>query len=295
MEPLITLVDRDLGAGILIPELQRLYGGNISLPLPPDDRPYIAMNFVKTIDGLITFAIPGQEGGGEISGRNPHDTFVMGLLRSIFGDVAEGANAIRKNPKHLWTPGYISPEFTESFTKQSQQFKEKILYRTFFVTGSGNLKPEQKPGFSNPEIPEVMRSTESEVWVLTTHKGRERLLHDYPPEEFPDLRERVLPFGNNGKFELKLALRYLRQEMEIKYLLVEGGARFAGSLVSELLYDELFLTESDLIAGNTDDSGRLTFVWGKLFNPENAPKHKLISVKKDGEKGNFIFTRRRRI
>lgn len=296
MNPLITLENRDHEDGVLIPELAELYGSNLSLPPPGKDRPYIAVNFVLALDGLITFGLPGKESGAAISSHNPHDAFVMGLLRSVYGNMAEGANALRLNPEHLWTPVYASASFAGVFTQQSLHMRGTPVCRTFFVTETGDLRPRAGPEMpGHPAVPAVLQSPDSEAWVLTTAVGRERFLADFPADKYPSLPDRVVTFDGGHGVDLQEALRYLRQELGIKYLLVEGGGHFAGSLIGKLLYDELFLTESDLIVGTNEHARRFTFVWGPAFTPENAPKHELLSVKKDGNGGNFIFTRRRRL
>jgi hypothetical protein len=47
--------------------LRLLYGGDLAFPRPPD-RPYVVANFVQTLDGVVSYAIRGRSGGGEISG-----------------------------------------------------------------------------------------------------------------------------------------------------------------------------------------------------------------------------------
>src|SRR6266516_3406713 len=79
--PLETLYDMEHGNNLsLPPDLAALYG-RLQFPLHPG-RPYVIGNFVSTLDGVVTLNIPGQAGGGPISGFNPHDHLVMGLLRA---------------------------------------------------------------------------------------------------------------------------------------------------------------------------------------------------------------------
>ena len=290
MEPLATLLDRDEGKGILTPDLKELYGGDLSLPPPPDQRPHVAINFVRTVDGPITFNIPGKEGGGEISGKNPQDGFIMGLLRAVFGNMGEGANAVRLNPMHLWTPSFASKEHTVLFEQLRERLGETGKYRTFFFTGTGNIMPVTKPGPPlPPRTPLVLQSEASEAWVITTRRGREITLSQYP-----FLDGRVVAFGNTDTVDVREAFGFLREKLGVKHLLIEGGATFAGSVIKAGLYDELFLTESNIIAGNSRESGRSTFVWDALFSPEDAPRHNLVSLKIDGREGNEIFERWRR-
>ncbi len=83
--PLETLYDMEHGNNLsLPPDLAALYG-RLQFPLHPG-RPYVIGNFVSTLDGVVTLNIPGQAGGGPISGFNPHDHLVMGLLRTTQGE-----------------------------------------------------------------------------------------------------------------------------------------------------------------------------------------------------------------
>ena len=60
------------------------------------DQPYVVGNFVSTLDGVVSFEIPGKSGGGEISGFNEADRFIMGLLRASADAVIVGAGTLRE-------------------------------------------------------------------------------------------------------------------------------------------------------------------------------------------------------
>jgi hypothetical protein len=80
LAPLDALYDAVQGNDLpLAPELARLYG-RLHFPMSPG-QPYVVGNFVTTMDGVVSLNLPGQSGGGEISGFNTHDRMVMGLLR----------------------------------------------------------------------------------------------------------------------------------------------------------------------------------------------------------------------
>jgi hypothetical protein len=82
MRAITTLLDREntLEHAVLSEESAILYGGDLGFPAP-DDRPYVIGNFVITLEGVTSFE-PGKSGGGEISGFNEADRFIMGLLRA---------------------------------------------------------------------------------------------------------------------------------------------------------------------------------------------------------------------
>jgi hypothetical protein len=105
-----TLYERERPAGRLGCELIRLYDGDFCFPAPPPERPHVIANFVQTIDGVVSFRIPGRSGGGEISGGSAEDRFVMGLLRSIADAVLVGSGTLHGDPGHVRTPEFIYPE-----------------------------------------------------------------------------------------------------------------------------------------------------------------------------------------
>jgi hypothetical protein len=104
MKQITTLLDRNGGLDrtVLPEELRILYGGDLRF-LAYDDRPYVIGNFVSTLDGVVSFEIPGKSGGGDISGFNEADRFIMGLLRASADAVVVGARTLREvAPEHLW-------------------------------------------------------------------------------------------------------------------------------------------------------------------------------------------------
>ncbi|MGH9439421.1 MAG: hypothetical protein ACRD22_16400, partial [Terriglobia bacterium] len=82
MEPITTLLDRQpvLSSSKLTEGLRTLYNGDLHFPVAVD-RPYVIANFAATLDGVVSYNIEGQSAGGEISGHNEGDRFIMGLLR----------------------------------------------------------------------------------------------------------------------------------------------------------------------------------------------------------------------
>jgi hypothetical protein len=94
LAPLETLYDPGQGDGLPLPAaLAGLYGP-LRLPTPAG-RPIVLGNFVTTLEGVVSLGVPGQAGGGPISGFNPHDRMVMGLLRAAADAVIVGAGTLR--------------------------------------------------------------------------------------------------------------------------------------------------------------------------------------------------------
>jgi hypothetical protein len=92
-----TLIDCDqqYGESALPHELRELYDGDLRLQTPGAGRPLVIANFVSTLDGVVSYEIKGKSGGSTISGSDPADRFIMGLLRASADAVMVGAGTLR--------------------------------------------------------------------------------------------------------------------------------------------------------------------------------------------------------
>ena len=61
----------------------------------PQARPYCIANFVSTLDGVVSFNLPGQSEGAQISSSNEEDRFIMGLLRASADAVLVGSGTLQ--------------------------------------------------------------------------------------------------------------------------------------------------------------------------------------------------------
>ena len=113
MTPIRTLVDRDqdkLKPG-LPPGLRDLYDGDLHFQASPAERPFVFANFVSTLDGVVSYAIKGHANGSVISGSDPADRFIMGLLRASADAIIVGARTAQDTgPQSLWTAESIYPD-----------------------------------------------------------------------------------------------------------------------------------------------------------------------------------------
>jgi hypothetical protein len=94
LDPLEALYELPQGAELpLPPPLLSLYG-RLWFPAHPGHL-YVIGNVVTTLDGVVSLNVPGQSGGGPISGFNAHDRMVMGVLRAAADAVIVGAGTLR--------------------------------------------------------------------------------------------------------------------------------------------------------------------------------------------------------
>ena len=94
LEPFTLLFDETRPQPSLPEAICAFYAGDWHIP-DPKERPYIYSNFVISRDGRVSFNEPGHLGGGEVSGFNPHDRWLMALLRARADAIIMGDNTLR--------------------------------------------------------------------------------------------------------------------------------------------------------------------------------------------------------
>jgi riboflavin biosynthesis pyrimidine reductase len=263
LAPLKVLHDERPGEEVALPRpLATLYG-----PLAfPERRPYVISNFVSTIDGVTSLAIPGQAGGGPISGSNEHDRMVMGLLRAVSGAVVVGAGTLRSVPKHVWTPDYVFPGLAEEYRALRERLNLGASPLNVIVSASGRIDLSLR----------VFQSGEVQVLILTTATGAEQIGQRSSPD---NVRVRIC-----GGERSILAAEVLDATMAAageSIVLVEGGPSLMGDFFAERLLDELFLTLAPQVAGR-DGPERPGVVSGRTLAPENPLWGNLVSTRRAG-------------
>jgi hypothetical protein len=121
MEPIRTLfaTQPTEPSETVLPEgLRARYDGNLSFPPPPEERPYCIANFVSTLDGVVSFNLPGQSEGAQISNSNEEDRFIMGLLRASADAIVVGSGTLQAAGTHgSWLPEALYPAAKDLYQK----------------------------------------------------------------------------------------------------------------------------------------------------------------------------------
>ncbi|MGH6985248.1 MAG: RibD family protein [Caulobacteraceae bacterium] len=282
MQALETLLDRAIEAApAALPDaLAAAYGGPIAFPAAPPRGVWVFANFVSTLDGIVSYRIPGRAGGDEISGFSEEDRFVMGLLRSCADAVLVGSGTLKGDPGAVRTPEAIYPPMGEAFAHlRAAALGDAAAPINVVVTATGLIDPEEAV-FHTPGVRAV---------ILTTAGGRERLLSAHG-ERLAQVEVRVAE-GEGAKVSPAAAVNALHDEFGVRRLLTEGGPTLLSSFLAEGLLDELFLTLSPRIAGREASEARLSLAEGALFSPEASPEFDLVGLK---AAGSLLFTRYRR-
>jgi len=254
---LATLLDRTRGEALPLSEaLVDRYGGALRLPTPA--RPYVFANFVSTIDGVVSFALPGRSQASLISGGHPADRFVLGLLRAAADAVVIGAGTLREEPDVIWSPEAAFPEARDAFARLRAAMKKPPRPLTVLVSGSGAAD------LRAPALAEG-----APIVILTTERGA-AALRGAPAH----VRVHAMHRGTTDEM-----IAIAAKESGGTAILTEGGPTLFGQFLKERTLDELFLTLAPRVAGRSKSERRTGLVEGAAFAPEDVPVAKLLSVK----------------
>jgi riboflavin biosynthesis pyrimidine reductase len=266
LPPFETLFDVGQGTCLPLPsDLAELYGG-LALPLR-GRSPYVMGNFVSTLDGVVSLNLPGQAGGGEISGFNPHDRMLMGLLRAVSDVVVVGAATLRASPCHIWTAEYIRPSLAEGYRALRAALGKPDPPLNVIVTARGEIDGGL-PVFTSGEVP---------VLIVTTADGARRLHEAHLPKGV-----RIEVGGENSALTAYGVMETIGRVVRPGTILVEAGPRLMGDFLAEACLDELFLTLAPQVAGRDAPLERPGLVSGKVFAPEHPLWSELVGVKRGG-------------
>ena len=263
---ILTLYEREKPKeSLLTPELEQLYGGGLFFR-SPGDRPYVIGNFVQTMDGIVSFGIPGQSGGGPISGESADDQFVMGLLRSSADAVLIGSGTLHGDPGHVRIPQFIYPDAEELYAALRKKLGKPALPLNVVLTASGRVDLRE-PTFHTKNL---------RTAIITTEEGASRILSEHGDVSPIAIRST----GETGLTTPRAVLSLLKKEFGVELLLHEGGPTVFGEFIAAELVDELFLTVAPQIAGRRNRSQRLSIAGATMFQPGTAPWFSLVSVKR---------------
>jgi riboflavin biosynthesis pyrimidine reductase len=245
-------------------ELADIYGGHLGFP-----EPWVYANFVASLDGVTALGPEHPSSGSEISGDDPADRFVMGLLRACADIVLIGAGTLRATPGHRWTPGHIYPAAADAFA---------ALRRSQGRAGDPQLAVVTAGG----EVPAAHPALRDGALILTTTAGARRLQGRLPAECM------IIDLGERPTLRAAELLAALRARGGAT-VLSEGGPRLLGQLLADDLLDELFLTISPVLAGRAATS-RPGLVAAQELLPARAEHAELVSVR---HRRSYLFLRYR--
>jgi len=269
LAPLQDLFDATTGEDVALPcALARLYG-RLRLPRHAT-RPHVIGNFVASLDGVVSLGIPGKAGGGEISGFNPHDRMVMGVLRAAADVVVVGAGTLRaSSPDHVWTAEYIYPPLADAYRELRAALGKPEPPLNVVVTGGGDIDLDRC----------LFRSAAVPSLIVTTAAGARRV----------HVGDRDLPssarveVAGTAPLSARAVLDAIGRTRKSAIVLIEAGPRLMSDFFAERLLDELFLTLAPQVAGRDGAMERPGLVNGKVFAPEHPVWGTLVGLKRGGD------------
>lgn len=258
-----TLYQRAGGKALpLSAALREAYGGELAFP--EADRPHVFANFVSTIDGIVSFGVPGAAGARHISRGHTGDRFVMGLLRASADLVISGSGTLRVEKKVTWAPRQIFSDAADLYGELRRARGLPERGRVAILTASGDVDLTA-PVFSSPEV---------EPWVVTSHAGARRI--------GPAHGVRVLEVGEHAP-TMRDAIHALARETGARLILSEAGPGLFGRMLEEGVVAELFLTLAPQLAGRSPERPGVGLVDPTAFAPDRVPSGELVSVKRSGD------------
>lgn len=281
MEPIRTLFatePADPSRAVLPDGLRAGYDGNLSFPPASEERPYFIANFVSTLDGVVSFNLPGQSSGAQISGSNEEDRFIMGLLRASADAIVVGSGTLQgAGPKGAWLPESVYPTAKDLYQKYRTEVLRKLENPlVVVVTGTGVLDLASA----------VFHTPRTRVLILTTEQGKKRLSQS-GSEALASVEVKALSTAET-RISPSAILTLLRKETGVELLLHEAGPTLFGEFLAGGFMDELFLTVAPQVAGRVAEHPRPGLVAEVQFFPATAPWWKLLSAKMAAD---YLFLR----
>ncbi len=254
--------------------------GKLGFPGAPADRPWVYANFVQTLDGIVSL-LGVNASGGDIA-QSEEDRWLMDLLRAHAHAVLLGIGTLILE-KRLGRPRPRGPVF-RIVEPSLQQLRAKLrrgVERNIFVSATGNFQLADFAVFDGDRV---------ESAVITTVTGAERLR----PQQEKHPHVKIIVAGEGSEVDLTSAMRRLRLEMGIKYLLCEGGPTLYGHMIRAGLIDEKFLTVAPVDAGQEIPAEQETVPWkqpairptifsGSGFTKERIVRWHWMSCRKVGD------------
>lgn len=276
METMHTLYERaPAPASTLPPELAVAYDGGLVVPDgQPGERPYVLVNFIETLDGVISYTQPGESYQGTVGGKSDIDHMVMGILRARADAVIFGSGSLREDKGHIHTPAFVSPPQAEAYAAMRAALgKGESQPLSVVMSASGQIDLDERT-FHAPDL---------RVVVVTTTVGEERLRGELLPAGVE-----VRAVDGTETVDVLAMLRLLADDYGVRVALNEGGPLVLASFLAAGAVDELFLTLAPQLAGRSAERPRRALVEGVAFSPVDAPNARILSVKQAGD---YLFLR----
>ena len=251
--------------------------GRLSFPVPPPDRPWIYSNFVQSLDGIVS--LRGKYGSGFDISQSEEDRWLMDLLRVHADAVLLGINSLIEEKYYM---GRGRGPVFKIADAEMLRLRDKLgrgRQKNIFVTNSATIQLADYRVFDGELV---------DAYVITTRAGADKLRAQRHPTV------KIIEAGEWPRVDLALAIKKLKQELGISYLLCEGGPTLYGNMARAGLIDEKFVTVSPVEVGqmapteqemSPHDKTRMrpTTFAGQGFTKENMTRWTWLSCRRVGD------------
>lgn len=224
---------------------------SLELPPAPEDRPYVLLNMVASLDGKAV--IEGTEQG--IGSKT--DQRLMRELRVNADVILNGASTLRASgtSSRLNDPGL--EELRVSRGKPPSPIAA-------VWSRSGNL-PLDRPFFTARDFPAIAylsATIADDRWEAIVATGRPA--------------HRLAPTAPGGTSDVTALLAHMRHDLGAEVLLCEGGPTTAAQFFAEDVIDEFFMTLGPVVVAGRDT---ITIVEGReAFTRDTVRRFDLLSA-----------------
>src|SRR5664279_5346117 len=182
--------------------------GNFGFSPPPADRPWIYTNFVQSLDGIVSLL--GKHASGAEIAQSRADRWLMDLLRAHADGVIMGMNTLREEQRNRGpeSRGIVFQVADPSLLKLREKLG-KGRQRNIFVTCALDLDLSRFKCFDGDTV---------DAAIVTSPAGADRL-----GARTTHRHVAVVAAGVGETLDLPAAMRKLRSDLRVKYLLCEGG------------------------------------------------------------------------
>ena len=246
---------------------------------------------MQSLDG-ITSLLGEYASGGQIS-QSADDRWLMDLLRAHADGLLMGMNTLREEQRARGPESRgIVFRVADHKLRELRTRLGKGRERNIFITRGMDLDLARHKVFDGDVVDAV---------VLTSPAAAERLSAQ---GSHPHVA--IVAAGEGQTLDLPTAIRKLRQDLGIQYLLCEGGPTLYGNLARADLIDEKFMTVAPIETGQAvpPEQERLgqeqtisallrpTVFGGSGFTREHVTRWRWMSCRKAGD---HQFNRYRRV
>jgi riboflavin biosynthesis pyrimidine reductase len=248
----------------------------------PKGRTYIYTNFGMSRDGKISYNEPGQEEAYYVTKADPHDRWIMALLRMRADTFMIGDTTLKLEKEHFetsgsvcpWTAEFIAPHDAEALAAQRAAEGLKPLPLLVVLSIDGNVDLNTS----------CFSSEDRQIVFATTAQGAQKVQEIGVP---PNVDIHAL---GEQSADLNRLTQMLYSDYGSRQLLCEGGATLFANLLDQALVDEEFVTWCPTFVGRSRDRHRPSYTEGVAWMPDRAPYSKPISLQRGGD---CIFLRTR--